>query len=220
MSSRCTPDFLASSQIPFSKHAFYRRLYRTGLFFVHTHLLPLTPVSVGAEKGAPQILHSKDLGLGGGHLSFKQTWPLYHHGLIYYMTKVSLWRIPWPFFTWCSLILPSVPVLGILFSVWSWTGFLVICSKLLSSAGPWALSKMFENERAGKNYKHSSIPGVSPRARLRLYLMSFLFKRSSGLMLVWFQLVSPSVKETCFDRPQMLQHPLSLFKNQIEKNKM
>lgn len=50
--------FWRTAEFRFFKHAFYGGLFKTGLNFVCTHLLPLTPTSASVEEGCTsKLLH-------------------------------------------------------------------------------------------------------------------------------------------------------------------
>lgn len=89
--------------------------------------------------------------------------------------------------------------------------FLVLCRQVALSSGLLRfVSVVWDQE--GKNYKHSLIPIVSPGLSYSyLSLMSFPYKRNSGLILVRFQLLFQITKKAdCFDQIQVSKQSLRL----------
>lgn len=142
-------DFLAYSQILLFKHAFYCGLYKRGLIFVCTRLLPLTSMSARVEEGAPQSIYmegqwARNMGACPVPPADVYPAPQWQHpqcdwsALEQYSSVHSCVKMS------CRLCSPP----SLTFSAGSCADVLVICSRLLSAAAPWDLSKMFENERA------------------------------------------------------------------------
>lgn len=126
--------------------------------------------------------------------------------------KYPLYSGP-PYFLsiWCSDAESAPWPPSLAFSAWSSADFLVICSRMLSAAAPWDLSKLFEKE--GKNYKHSLIlPVVSPGPSYgHLCSMSIPFKKNSDLLSVTISVgVSNSEENRLLWSTQVLKQPLFL----------
>lgn len=160
------------------------RFYRTGLAFIHSYSLPLSPANIGGcGSRCTSKLSQWSHDLEAGWLSYRQKLSA-PHGHMYCGTEASLCRIPWPFLI--------VVFHGLSSTCCPWhllleTRFYLLDTRSSAASGfqPQPLGICLRCLRMRSESVNTDWVWAFPQGQAGI-LMSFLFKRSSDVMGVWF----------------------------------